>query len=314
MVQFHNRLKEIGYSGHQLELYLVRLMFCLFADDTGIFEPPNIINKYILERTGEDGSDLALYIQKIFEILNKPKDKRLKTIDEQLNIFPYVNGHLFEEQLETADFDRPMRDTLIECCALDWSKISPAIFGAMFQSVMNDEERHDIGAHYTSEENILKLIRPLFLDGLREEFEKIKKLSSALRRERLIKFHDKLASLKFLDPACGCGNFLVISYRELRLLELEVLEILLGKEQVLDVHGEIKVNVNQFYGIEIEEFPAQIAQVALWLVDHQMNLLVRERFRTYYIRIPHAMFPKWFFEVCRMTKDIFHLMKKKEEL
>jgi len=286
MGELHNRLKDIGYSGHQLELYLVRLMFCLFADDTGIFEPPNLFNKYILERTNEDGSDLAMHIQKIFEVLNKPKDQRLKTIDEQLNIFPYVNGHLFEERLETADFDRPMRDTLIECCTLDWSKISPAIFGAMFQSVMNDEERHDIGAHYTSEENILKLIRPLFLDGLRDEFEKIKKLSPALRRERLIKFHDKLASLKFLDPACGCGNFLVISYRELRLLELEVLEILLGKEQVLDVHSEIKVNVNQFYGIEIEEFPAQIAQVALWLVDHQMNLFVRERFGTYYIRIP----------------------------
>jgi len=286
MGELHNRLKDIGYSGHQLELYLVRLMFCLFADDTGIFEPPNLFNKYILERTSEDGSDLALHIQKIFETLNKSKDKRLKTIDEQLNLFPWVNGQLFEEQLETADFDRPMRDTLIECCALDWSKISPAIFGAMFQSVMNDEERHDIGAHYTSEENILKLIRPLFLDSLREEFNKIKKLSPSLRRERLIKFHDKLASLKFLDPACGCGNFLVISYRELRLLELEVMEILLGKEQVLDVHSEIKVNVNQFYGIEIEEFPAQIAQVALWLVDHQMNLLVRERFGTYYIRIP----------------------------
>ena len=156
----------------------------------------------------------------------------------------------------------------------------------MFQSVMNDEERHDIGAHYTSEENILKLIHPLFLDGLREEFERIKKLSPSSRRERLIKFHDKLASFTFLDPACVCGNFLVICYRELRLLELEILELLLGKDQVLDVHGEIKVNVNQFYGIEIEEFPAQIAQVALWLVDHQMNLLVRERFGTYFVRIP----------------------------
>jgi hypothetical protein len=286
MGELHNRLREIGYSGHQLELYLVRLMFCLFADDTGIFEPPNMFNRYILERTNVDGSDLALHIQKIFEVLNKPKDKRLKTIDEQLNQFPYINGHLFSEQLETADFDCPMRDTLIACCTLDWSKISPAIFGAMFQSVMNDEERHDIGAHYTSEENILKLIRPLFLDGLREEFEKIKPLSHSLRRERLIKFHDNLASLTFLDPACGCGNFLVISYRELRLLELEVLELLLGKEQVLDIHSEIKVNVNQFYGIEIEEFPAQIAQVALWLVDHQMNLLVRERFGTYFVRIP----------------------------
>ncbi len=261
-------------------------MFCLFADDTGIFEPPNLLNKYIFERTNEDGSDLALHLQKIFEVLNKPKEKRLTTIDEQLNQFPYINGHLFEEPIETADFDRPMRDTIIECCTLDWSKISPAIFGAMFQSVMNDTERHDIGAHYTSEENILKLIRPLFLDDLREEFNKIKKFSPALRKERLKKFHDKLASLKFLDPACGCGNFLVISYRELRFLELEVLEILLGDDRVLDIDHEIKVNVNQFYGIEIEEFPAQIAQVALWLVDHQMNMMVRERFGMYFTRIP----------------------------
>ena len=286
MGELHQRLKEIGYSGHQLELYLVRLMFCLFADDTGIFEPPNLFNKYILQRTSEDGSDLALHLQKIFEVLNKPKDKRLKTLDEQLNQFPYVNGELFAEQLESADFDRNMRDTLIACCTLDWSKISPAIFGAMFQSVMNEEERHDIGAHYTSEENILKVIRPLFMDGLRSEFEKIKKLAPASRRERLNKFHHKLAALTFLDPACGCGNFLVISYRELRLLELEVLELLLGTERFLDVGTQIRLNVNQFYGIEIEEFPAQIAQVALWLVDHQMNLLVRERFGEYFARIP----------------------------
>jgi type I restriction-modification system DNA methylase subunit len=286
MGKLYTRLKETGYSGHQLKLYLVRLMFCLFADDTGIFEPPNLLNKYIFERTSEDGSDLALHLQKIFEVLNKPKESRSTMIDEQLNQFPYVNGKLFEERIETADFDRAMRDTIFESCTVDWSKISPAIFGAMFQSVMNDIERHDIGAHYTSEENILKLIRPLFLDNLREEFNKIKNLSPKLRDERLKKFHDKIASLKFLDPACGCGNFLVISYRELRLLELEVLEILLGKEQVLDIDHEIKVNVNQFYGIEIEEFPAQIAQVALWLVDHQMNMMIRERFGTYFIRIP----------------------------
>jgi len=289
MGELHNRLREIGYSDHQLELYLVRLMFCLFADDTGIFEPTNLFHKYILERTSEDGSDLAMHLQKIFETLNK--HKRLATIDEQLNKFPYVNGQLFEETIETADFDRPMRDTLIGCCALDWSKISPAIFGAMFQSVMNDDERHDIGAHYTSEENILKVICPLFLDGLREEFAKIIKLSPKSRRERLVRFHDKLASLKFLDPSCGCGNFLVVSYRELRLLELDVLELLLGTERFLDVGTQIKLNVNQFYGIEIEEFPAQIAQVALWLVDHQMNLLVRERFGEYFARIPLTTAP-----------------------
>ncbi|GHV96663.1 methylase [Spirochaetia bacterium] len=286
MGKLHDRLKEIGYAGHQLELFLVRLLFCLFADDTGIFDPPDLFITYILNRTNEDGSDLAPQLQKIFEVLNKPKDKRLKTIDEQLNQFPYINGHLFEETIESADFDRPMRDTLIECCTLDWSKISPAVFGAMFQSVMNYDERHDIGAHYTSEENILKLIHPLFLDSLRDEFNKIKKLSPGIRKERLTEFHNKIAGLKFLDPACGCGNFLVISYRELRLLELEVLELLLGKEKVLDVQNEIKVNVNQFYGIEIEEFPARIAQVAMWLVDHQMNMLVSETFGTYFVRIP----------------------------
>jgi hypothetical protein len=286
MGRLHDRLKEIGYSGHQLELYLVRLLFCLFADDTGIFDPPNILNKYIIERTSIDGSDLALHLQKIFEVLNKPKDARLKNIDEQLNAFPYINGGLFEERLETADFDRPMRDTFLECFTLDWSKISPAIFGAMFQSVMNDAERHDIGAHYTSEENILKLIHPLFLDSLWEEFNKIKDLSPSLRQARLTEFHNKIAELKFLDPACGCGNFLAISYRELRLLELEILKLSLGSNQVLDVSHEIKVNVDQFYGIEIEEFPSQIAQVAMWLTDHQMNMMVREDFGQYFARIP----------------------------
>ncbi|GHU13691.1 methylase [Spirochaetia bacterium] len=286
MGKLHDRLKEIGYTGHQLELFLVRLLFCLFADDTGIFDPPDLFITYLLNRTNEDGTDLAPQLQKLFEVLNKPKDKRLKTIDEQLNQFPYINGRLFEETIESADFDRPMRDTLIECCTLDWSKISPAVFGAMFQSVMNYDERHDIGAHYTSEENILKLIHPMFLDNLQDEFNKIKKLSPSLRKERLSEFHKKIASLKFLDPACGCGNFLVISYRVLRLLELEVIELLLGKEKVLDVQNEIKVNVNQFYGIEIEEFPAQIAQVAMWLVDHQMNMQVSETFGTYFVRIP----------------------------
>ncbi|MDR2659041.1 MAG: hypothetical protein LBC27_03510, partial [Spirochaetaceae bacterium] len=233
MGRLHDRLKEAGYTGHRLELYLVRVLFCLFADDSGIFEPPNLFNRYIIERTGEDGSDLAPRLQKIFETLNTPKEGRLKTIDEQLNLFPYIDGRLFEESLTSADFDRPMRDALIECCALDWSKISPAIFGAMFQSVMNDEERHDIGAHYTSEQNILKLIHPLFLDALREEFEALKKLSAAGRKDKLAAFHEKIAALKFLDPACGCGNFLVISYRELRLLEIDVAKELLAMDSML---------------------------------------------------------------------------------
>ncbi|GHV82837.1 methylase [Spirochaetia bacterium] len=285
MGKLHDHLKEIGYTGYQLEVYLVRLLFCLFADDTGIFEHDHFI-KYIVERTNPDGKDLAMHIDMIFKILNKPNESRLKTLDEQLNKFPFINGSLFDEQLDTADFDSEMREKLIDCCRLDWSKISPAIFGAMFQSVMNDEVRHDIGAHYTSEDNILKVIHPLFLDDLKAEFEKIKTLKSDPRIARLEEFHNKLANLKFLDPACGCGNFLVISYRELRLLEIEVIKELLQGEKLLDVDHYIKVNVNQFYGIEIVEFPSKVAQTAMWLMDHQMNMMVRETFGEYYIRIP----------------------------
>lgn len=285
MGKLHDRLKEIGYEGHQLEVYLVRLLFCLFADDTGIFEHDSFI-KYIIQRTNADGSDLAMHLQMIFEVLNKPSEKRMKTLDEQLNQFPYVNGGLFEEHLDTAAFDSKMREALIECCSLDWSIISPAIFGSMFQSVMNAEERRNLGAHYTSEENILKLIHPLFLDDLWAEFDKYKALKSEVRIARLNEFHDKLAKLKFLDPACGCGNFLVITYRELRILEMAVIKEVLGSERLLDVDTQVKVNVNQFYGIEIEEFPSQIAQVAMWLMDHQMNMVVRDMFGEYYIRIP----------------------------
>lgn len=286
MGQLHDTLKEIGYTGHQLELYLVRLLFCLFADDTGIFEHDCFI-KYLLQRTNPDGSDLAMHIQKIFEVLNTPKHRRLKTLDKQLNLFPYVNGGLFKEMLPIADFNAAMREKLIECCALDWSTISPAVFGAMFQSVMNPNERHALGAHYTSEENILKLIHPLFLDNLWAEFDKYKSQVSAARIKNLNALHTKIASLTFLDPACGCGNFLVLAYRELRLLELAIIEELHSSEQqVLDISEYIWVNVNQFYGIEVEEFPAQIAQTALWLMDHQMNRLVSSRFGQYFARIP----------------------------
>jgi hypothetical protein len=285
MGRLHDRLKASGYTGHQLEVYLVRLLFCLFADHTGIF-PFNHFLTYIIQKTNPDGTDLALHLAKIFEVLNRPDDRRMKTIDQQLSQFPYIDGGLFEETLSIADFDAKMRDTLIECCALDWSRISPAVFGAMFQSVMSAEDRHDIGAHYTSETNILKVIKPLFLDNLRAEFENIRKLKTDIRRDRLLTFHQKLRTLTFLDPACGCGNFLIISYREIRLLELDVLAELEGKAQSLDVEHLIWVNVDQFYGIEIEEFPAQIAQTALWLTDHQMNMKVRERFGQGFNRIP----------------------------
>jgi hypothetical protein len=281
MGKLHDKLQEIGYKGHQLEIYLVRLLFCLFADDTNIFEK-GIFEEYIETKTKEDGSDLASHLAHIFQVLNTPRENRLSNLDEALNAFPYVNGKLFEEHLPLASFDSAMRQTLLYCCELNWGKISPAIFGSLFQSVMNPVERRNLGAHYTSEKNILKLIKPLFLDKLWQEFESIKN-----NRNKLIKLHDKIATLRFLDPACGCGNFLVITYRELRLLEIEIIKHLQTKDQlVTDVSNLFKVDVDRYYGIEYEEFPAQIAQVAMWLIDHQMNMLASETFGEYFVRLP----------------------------
>ncbi len=283
MGKLHDLLLASGYDGHQLELLLVRILFCLFADDTGIFQPAQSLRAWVDERTREDGSDLGAQLAQLFQVLNTPDDKRAKTLDEQIKAFPYVNGKLFAETLPMASFDTKMRETLLDCCALDWSTISPAIFGALFQSIMNDKARRNLGAHYTSEENILKVIKPLFLDELWAEFEKVKS-----NKNKLFEFHKKLRSLTFFDPACGCGNFLVITYRELRLLELAVLRVVHDAvgSRFLDVHAEIKLDVDQFYGIEIEEFPAQIAQVAMWLIDHQMNVKVGEEFGMYFARIP----------------------------
>jgi hypothetical protein len=181
-----------------------------------------------------------------------------------------------------ASFDSKMRQALLDCCYIDWSKISPAIFGSMFQSVMNPKERRNLGAHYTSESNILKLIKPLFLDELWSEFESIKG-----NKNKLPEFHKKISQLKFLDPACGCGNFLVITYRELRLLELEVLRATYKSGQgVLDISDIIWLDVDMMCGIEYEEFPARIAEVAMWLIDHQMNMQISNEFGQYFARLP----------------------------
>jgi hypothetical protein len=286
MGRLHDALKASGYEGHALEVLLVRLLFCLFADDTGIFQPAQSFRDFVEERTAPDGSDLGPRLGQLFQVLNTHEASRNKHIDEQLAKFAYINGKLFEETLPMADFSTAMREALLDACALDWSAISPAIFGSLFQSIMDEKARRNLGAHYTSEANILKLIKPLFLDELHAEFERIKG-----NRHKLVEFHTKLKQLTFFDPACGCGNFLVISYRELRELELKVLradnELSAHKGQLsVDVNNLIGVNVDQFYGIEIEEFPAQIAQVALWLVDHQMNLRVSVEFGLYFARIP----------------------------
>ena len=286
MGALHDALKASGYVGHDLEMLLVRLLFCLFADDTGIFTPAQSFREWIESGTKPDGSDLGRALAEFFDVLNTEEAKRQTSQQEDFKSFPYINGKLFEKALRPPAFNAKMRELLLEACALNWSAISPAIFGALFQSIMDDKARRNLGAHYTSEENILKLIKPLFLDELWAEFEKVKK-----NKNRLFEFHKKLRTLTFLDPACGCGNFLVISYRELRLLELEVLRASLDIERdygqkLVDVFNLVHVDVDQFYGIEIEEFPAQIAQVAMWLVDHQMNVRVSDEFGMYFARIP----------------------------
>ncbi len=281
MGKLHDRLEEIGYTGHPLEVYLVRILFLLFAEDTTIFNKQQF-QDYLEQRTAADGSDLAAKLQELFQVLNTAKEKRFKNLDEELADFPYVNGKLFEEILPTASFDSKMRQALLDCCYIDWSKISPAIFGSMFQSVMNPKERRNLGAHYTSETNILKLIKPLFLDELWQEFESVKD-----NKNRLPEFHKKVSTLTFLDPACGCGNFLVITYRELRLLELEILRATFrGGQRVLDIREIIWLDVDMMYGIEYEEFPARIAEVAMWLIDHQMNMQISNEFGQYFARLP----------------------------
>ncbi|MBS3896824.1 MAG: class I SAM-dependent DNA methyltransferase [Xanthomonadaceae bacterium] len=287
MGRLHDALKDAGFDGHALEVLLVRLLFCLFADDTGIF-PRHAFSELVAQRTSADGADLGPWLAQLFQTLNTPSEKRQSTLDAQLAEFPYVNGKLFGEPLPLANFNTAMRQQLLEAAALDWSRISPAIFGSMFQSVMDAKARRNLGAHYTSETNILKLIGPLFLDGLKAELAKI-----GTHEARLREFHNKLGTLRLLDPACGCGNFLVIAYRELRLIELEVLKRLYATQgSVFTRVGEhVLVDVDQFYGIEIEEFPAQIAQVALWLMDHQMNLQVAELFGEYFARLPLVKSP-----------------------
>ncbi len=281
MSDLHDALEDGGYKGHELERLLVRVLFCLFAEDTGIFER-DAFQLYIKDRTKEDGSDLGLHLARLFDVLNTPLEKRQKNLDETLAAFPYVNGDLFAEKLGFADFNRAMRNSLLACTRFYWSRISPAIFGSLFQGVMEPRERRQIGGHYTSERDILKVIHALFLDDLRAEFERIKGNKNQLKQ-----FHQKIAGLRFLDPACGCGNFLVIAYRELRLLEIELLKALHGTiQQRLEIQHLSLVDVDAFYGIEISEWPARIAEVAMWLMDHQMNIRLSEAFGLYFVRLP----------------------------
>lgn len=295
MGRLHDALYASGYHGHDLEQLLVRIVFCLFADDTGIFDERGVFLDLIRDRTAIDGADTGAWLIQLFEVLNtpdKPVNKRQKTLDEDLAKFPYVNGALFKERLPIPAFDAAMRALLLEACDFNWDAISPAIFGSLFQSVMDKKARRAAGAHYTTEKNILKLIEPLFMDDLRAEFKRILMRRGTGRVQALKAFQDKLASLTFFDPACGCGNFLIIAYRELRLLELEVIKALYTeKRDDLFIAQLSKVDVSQFYGIEISEFPARIAEVALWMMDHIMNNRLALAFGKPYARIPLTASP-----------------------
>ena len=223
IARLHDTLKASGYGGHDLELLLVRTVFCLFADDTGIFEPRDIFLQFIEERTAEDGADLGLWLARIFQVLDTPAERRQAALDEDLARFPHVNGELFAETLRIPDFNSAMRQALLDAGLFDWTAISPAIFGSLFQSVMEPAHRRARGAHYTTEKNILKVIEPLFLDSLRTEFRRLQARQDGRIMADLRKFRERLGTLRLFDPACGCGNFLIIAYRELRTLEIEVL-------------------------------------------------------------------------------------------
>ncbi|NIZ20003.1 class I SAM-dependent DNA methyltransferase [Entomospira culicis] len=282
---------EKGDNKPSLELnyFMVRLLYCFFADHTELFSQSTIVHpfhNYLEKYSNSDGRDLHSHIRDIFEVLNTPKEQRDARLNDDLKSFPYVNGELFSDTSYRLYGNKEIRDTLLEVAKFNWSEISPAIFGTLFQSITNPRTREIRGEHYTSETNILKALKPLFLHRLEAEYETIKD-----NRRELEHFIEKLSSITVLDPACGSGNFLVVAYRELRQLELNALQYLHKdkKERHLlreSIHAEIKVNVNQFYGIEIEQLPSKIAQLALWLTDHQMNMQASSTFGFNYTRLP----------------------------
>jgi hypothetical protein len=284
----HDALEEKNYRGIHLERLMVRLLFCLFADDTGIFENKDDFLYLIEERTDEDGGNVGRVLNELFEVLDTPDDQRVTGMDPEFAKFPYVNGKLFTGHLRTAVFDAKMRDDLIAAAKFDWGKVSPAIFGSLFQSVMDAEERRKKGAHYTTEPNIRKVVGPLFLEELRAELDQLKRRRDGGKRAALLAFQEKLGQLEFLDPACGCGNFLVVTYRELRTMEQEVLELVYDVKSplLLEVEALSVVRLAQFHGIELEEFPAHIAEVAMWMTEHLANIELGRIFGKVFADIP----------------------------
>lgn len=286
LASVHDKLVETGYPEHALRKWITRILFCLFADDTRVWER-DALRTFLALHTKPDGSDLGQTLAYIFEILDTPPEQRSTTLDPDLAEFTYVNGDMFGERLPTPSCTEGIRTALLNACRFNWAAISPAIFGSLFQSVMTPIERRQLGAHYTSEENILRMIRPLFLEELERE------LSACTTEPKLKEFHERLSQLRFLDPACGCGNFLVVTYRELRRLEAACIERLYARQrragfvpQVTNLTQLCKVTVDQFYGIEIEDFPALIASTAMHLADHLANEQLSRAYGLHFARFP----------------------------
>lgn len=280
MADLYEALDGSGYSDHEASIFLIRTLFCLYGDDAGLWER-DLFADFLDSRTREDGSDLGAQLALLYQTLNTPVERRQSTLDELIARFPYVNGGIFAEPLSIPSFSFEMREELMRACAFDWSGISPAVFGSLFQAVKSPEARRELGEHYTSETNILKTLGPLFLDDLRDRFAEHTHNLSKLKELR-----QELRDLRIMDPACGCGNFLVVAYRELRRLDTDMLkrirELELARKSndefqatmFFDDRGEsadITVQLDHFFGIEIEEWPARIAQTALHLAHHQAN-------------------------------------------
>lgn len=284
MAGLYEELSRGGYEGHDASVLMTRLLFLMFGDDTAMWEK-GLFGEFVDTRTSPDGADTGPQLAFLFQILDRSEETRPANVDELLLRFPYVNGHLFTDRIDIPVFDRAMRDELVKCCNFDWSKISPAVFGSLFQAVKSKEARRALGEHYTTEQNILRALGPLFLDELHAEYAQAR--DHVLRLERL---HDKLAAMTVMDPACGCGNFLVIAYRELRRLELKTLtrlaELRGVTQQVLDVTSLVRVRLGNFFGIEVEEWPARIAETAMFLVDQQANHELSDAFGQMPDRLP----------------------------
>jgi hypothetical protein len=258
-----NPLQEPGEI-HNLNVFLSRLLFCFFAEDTEIFDD-GLFTKSIKSHTQSDGSDLTSYLEVLFKVLNTEEEKRVN-IPSFFNKFPYVNGGLFKSEYKLPIFTRHSRQAIIESGELNWSEINPDIFGSMIQAVVTPEHRGSFGMHYTSVPNIMKVIKPLFLDELYEEFRKSQK-----NEKKLNKLLDRLTKIKIFDPACGSGNFLIIAYKELRKLEMKIIKQLntISNQQYANYS---QISLFQFYGIEIDDFAHEVAILSLWLAEHQMNV------------------------------------------